>query len=109
MNGNYIISGGDLNQTPPEFKSAFTGNRTDTTQIVIPSDYLPPDWKWLYYNTTPSERNVVAAYNPSTTTTNVFDVFLVSPNISEISVKGIQLNFENSDHNPVIIHVKLNK
>ena len=108
-NGNYIITGGDWNQTPPEFRSAFTGNKTDTTQMVIPSDYLPPDWKWLYDNTTPSERNVVAAYNPSTTTTNVFDVFLVSPNISEISVKGIQLNFENSDHNPVIIHVKLNE
>lgn len=108
-NGNYIITGGDWNQTPPEFSSEFTGNKTDTTQMVIPSDYLPSDWKWLYDNTTPTERNVVAAYNPLTTTTNIFDLFLVSPNISEISVKGIQLNFENSDHNPVIIHVKLNK
>jgi endonuclease/exonuclease/phosphatase family metal-dependent hydrolase len=108
-NGNYIIAGGDWNQTPPDFRSEFTGNKTDTTQMVIPSDYLPPDWKWLYDNRTPSERNVVAAYDPSATTTNVFDVFLVSPNISEISVKGIQLNFKNSDHNPVVIHVKLNK
>jgi endonuclease/exonuclease/phosphatase family metal-dependent hydrolase len=108
-NGNYIITGGDWNQSPPNFRSHFTGNKTDTTQMVIPSDYLPSGWKWLYDIRTPSERNVVDAYDPSTTTTNVFDFFLVSPNISEISVKGIQLNFENSDHNPVIIHVKINK
>jgi endonuclease/exonuclease/phosphatase family metal-dependent hydrolase len=108
-NGNYIITGGDWNQTPPGFRSEFSGNMTDTTQMVIPSDYLPSGWKWLYDNRTPSERNVVAAYDPSETTTNVIDVFLVSPNISEISVTGIQLNFENSDHNPVKIHVKLNK
>jgi len=109
QNGNYIVAGGDWNQTPPDFKSEFNGNKTDTTQMVIPSDYLPPEWKWLYDNRTPSERNVVTAYNPLSTTTNIFDVFLISPNISELSVKGIQLNFENSDHNPVIIHVKLKK
>jgi endonuclease/exonuclease/phosphatase family metal-dependent hydrolase len=107
-NGNYIITGGDWNQTPPQFKSEFTENKTDTTQMVIPADFLPSGWEWLFDNTTPSERNVVAAYNPSTTTTNVFDFFLISPNISIISVKGIQLNFQNSDHNPVKIKVKLN-
>jgi endonuclease/exonuclease/phosphatase family metal-dependent hydrolase len=107
-NGNYIITGGDWNQTPPQFKSEFTGNKTDTTQMVIPADFLPSGWKWLFDNTTPSERNVVAAYNPSTTTTNVFDFFLISPNISMVSVKGLQLNFQNSDHNPVKIKVKLN-
>ncbi len=105
-NGNYIITGGDWNQTPPEFKSAFSGNKTDTTQMVIPTDYLPPDWKWLYDNRTPSERSVVASYNPSSTPTTIFDFFLISPNILEISVEGIQLDFENSDHNPVKIKVK---
>jgi endonuclease/exonuclease/phosphatase family metal-dependent hydrolase len=106
-NGNYIITGGDWNQTPPDFKSEFAGNKTDSTQMVIPSDYLPSDWKWLYDSRTPSERNVVAAYDPSTTPTTIFDFFLISPNISGISVQGIQLDFENSDHNPVLVHVKL--
>jgi exonuclease III len=106
-NGNYIITGGDWNQTPPEFKSDFAGNKTDTTQMVIPSDFLPSDWKWLYDNRTPSERNVIAAYDPSSTTTTIFDFFLISPNISDLSVQGIQLDFKNSDHNPVIIKVKL--
>jgi endonuclease/exonuclease/phosphatase family metal-dependent hydrolase len=109
MNGNYIIAGGDWNQIPPEFKSAFTGNITDTTQMVIPTDYLPADWKWLYDNTTPSERNVLSAYDPASTTTNIFDFFLISPNVVKVSVEGIQLNFENSDHNPVRVKLKLQK
>ncbi len=107
--GNYVITGGDWNQTPPHFVSDFNTNKTDTTQMVIPDDYLPSDWKWVYDNKTPSERNVVTAYDPSSTTTNIFDFFLISPNIMKISVHGIQLNFENSDHNPVITKLKLQK
>ena len=106
-NNNYVIIGGDWNQTPPEFRSAFISNQTDTTNMVIPSDYLPSGWQWLYDNTNPSERSVVAAYDSSVTPTTVFDFFLISPNVQAESVKCINLNFENSDHNPVIIKVKL--
>lgn len=105
--GNYIITGGDWNQTPPDFKSAFTINKTDTTQMVIPSNYLPSEWKWLYDNSIPSERNVVKAYDPASTPTTIFDFFLISPNVEIKSVEGINLNFENSDHNPVRIKVQL--
>jgi endonuclease/exonuclease/phosphatase family metal-dependent hydrolase len=108
-NGNFVIIGGDWNQTPPDFQSHFSANKTDTTQMVIPADFLPSDWKWLFDNTTPSERNVVTAYNPASTTTNIFDFFLISPNIKKVSVEGIQLNFENSDHNPVRVKIKLQK
>jgi endonuclease/exonuclease/phosphatase family metal-dependent hydrolase len=108
-NGNYIITGGDWNQTPPDFKPGFSGNISDTTQMVIPYDFLPSGWKWLYDSKTPSERNVVTAYDPAKTPTTIFDFFLVSPNIKALSVEGILLNFENSDHNPVRIKVKLLK
>jgi endonuclease/exonuclease/phosphatase family metal-dependent hydrolase len=106
-NGNYIITGGDWNQNPPDFKPDFPSNKPDMTQMVIPTDYLPSEWKWVYDNKTPSERNVLTAYDPSSTTTNIFDFFLISPNIMKVSVEGIQLNFENSDHNPVKIKLKL--
>jgi endonuclease/exonuclease/phosphatase family metal-dependent hydrolase len=107
--GNYIVTGGDWNQSPPEFRSAFTMNKTDTTQMVIPATFLPSDWKWLYDNRTPSERNVITPYDPASTTTNIFDFFLISPNIMGISVEGIQLDFQNSDHNPVRIKFRLQK
>jgi endonuclease/exonuclease/phosphatase family metal-dependent hydrolase len=105
--GNYIITGGDWNQTPPDFKQEFTDNQINTDQMMMDSDYLPLEWKWVYDNKTPSNRTVIAAYDPSTTTTTVIDLFLLSPNIKDISVECINLNFENSDHNPVRMKVRL--
>jgi exonuclease III len=105
--GNYVIAGGDWNQCPPGFKPEFAENLVNTEQMVISSGFLPPDWKWVYDSTVPSNRSVVAAYDPATTTTTVIDFFLLSPNIDRLSVKCINLKFENSDHNPVIIRAKL--
>ncbi len=107
--GNYIIAGGDWNQSPPGFKPEFSSNKVNTDQMMMNADYLPSGWQWIYDNKTPSNRSVIAAYDPSTTTTTVIDLFLLSPNIKSLSVECINLNFENSDHNPVRIRVKLLK
>ena len=105
--GNFVIAGGDWNQCPPDFKPAFHGDRVNTSQMVMQSDYLPSEWKWAYDSTTPSNRTVIAAYDHSTTTTTVIDFFLLSPNTEYDYVKCSRLGFTNSDHNPVIIRVKL--
>jgi endonuclease/exonuclease/phosphatase family metal-dependent hydrolase len=111
--GNYVITGGDWNQYPPDFKPAFSANKVFTGKIGnfnltgIESDYMPGEWKWIYDPTTPSVRTLIAAYDPATTPTSVCDIFLISPNIESVSVKCHHLGFANSDHNPVIIQVKL--
>lgn len=105
--GNYIIAGGDWNQSPPDFKPQFSGNKINRAQMVLNSDYLPADWKWSYDNTVPSNRSVNAPYDPMVTTTTVIDFFLLSPNVEDVSVKCIDLDFENSDHNPVILKARL--
>ena len=107
--GNFIIAGGDWNQTPPDFKPDFKKNKVNEGQMMLNSDYLPADWTWSYDNTIPSNRTVIAPYNPSETTTTVIDFFLLSPNISSVSVKCVDLGFENSDHNPVILKAKLKR
>jgi endonuclease/exonuclease/phosphatase family metal-dependent hydrolase len=107
--GNYIMAGGDWNQTPPGFQPEFALNKVNTDQMMINSDFLPPEWKWVYDNKTPSNRSVVTAYDPLSTTTTVIDQFLLSPNIKVKSVQCINLEFENSDHNPVRVKVKLQK
>lgn len=53
-NGNYIIAGGDWNQSPPDFKPDFSGNQVNTLQMMMPSDYLPAEWKWVFDKSTPS-------------------------------------------------------
>ena len=73
----------------------------------IESDYMPGEWKWIFDPTTPSVRTLLAAYDPPTTPTSVCDMFFISPNIESVSVKCYHLGFTNSDHNPVIIQVKL--
>jgi hypothetical protein len=74
---------------------------------MLESNYLPSEWKWAYDNTVPSNRTVSAPYNPATTSTTVIDFFLLSPNIESLAVKCIDLDFRNSDHNPVILKAKL--
>jgi endonuclease/exonuclease/phosphatase family metal-dependent hydrolase len=111
--GNYVIAGGDWNQFPPNYKPAFSGNKVFTGQIGnfnlmgIESDYMQGEWKWIYDPATPSFRTVMAAYDPATTPTSVCDFFLISPNIESVYVKCQDLGFANSDHNPVIMQVKL--
>jgi endonuclease/exonuclease/phosphatase family metal-dependent hydrolase len=105
--GNYIIAGGDWNQSPPDFKPEFSHTLVNKDQMMMTSDYLPSEWKWIYDNSRPSNRSVITSYDPSTTTTTVIDIFLLSPNIRDISIECLNLNFENSDHNPVRIKVRL--
>jgi len=107
QNGNYVIVGGDWNQCPPNFKPDFDGFLMDNeVRTDIASDYLI-DWKWVFQNKVPSNRRVSAIYDKSKTLTTMIDFFVVSPNVEEISVQGIDLNFQNSDHNPVIAKLKL--
>ena len=105
--GNYVIAGGDWNQSPPDFHPEFSKNQVNTKQMTLQPDYLPSGWTWSYDNTVPTNRSVTAAYNPAYTITTVIDFFLLSPNIESISVKCIDLGFKNSDHNPVILKAKL--
>jgi len=105
--GNYIIVGGDWNQSPPNFKPEFVNNKMDNQDRKdIETDYLP-EWTWFYDSKTPSNRRVSAPYNPKTTLTTVIDFYLLSPNVKGISVHTEDLGFKYSDHQPVIARVKL--
>ncbi len=106
--GNYIIVGGDWNQSPPGFKPQFSIDRVKPDQMMMSEDYLPPEWKWVFDDLLPTNRSVDTPYEPGETTATVIDLFLLSPNIESLEVKGIDLRFNNSDHNPVRIKVKLN-
>ena len=107
-NGNYIIVGGDWNQSPPSFKPEYEENVFDSVDFsLIPADYLPPDWNWVFDPKFPTNRRLVKAYIKGETPTTIIDFYLISPNIEMLEVETINLDFRNSDHQPVKAKFKL--
>lgn len=108
--GNYIIVGGDWNQNPPGFDQNMVGKKATPKRFVlnpISSDYLPEDWKWIYDPVTPSNRYLNFPYDKEKSTKVTIDFYLISPNIEDLHVEVIDLDFKNSDHQPVICVLKL--
>jgi len=94
--GNYVIVGGDWNQHPPG-----AGNRP------VPETYLD-GWNWVYDTSVPTNRDLRKPYSEGETPTQVIDFFLCSPNVQPQEVHVIDLKFKFSDHQPVLLTVKLN-
>jgi endonuclease/exonuclease/phosphatase family metal-dependent hydrolase len=110
--GNYVIVGGDFNQTFPEADGLFPV--TDTSNFVAPvisGDFLPAGFRFAVDLTLPTSRLLNKPYNPSDPTMQYYliDGFIISDNITLNSVTTLNLNFRYSDHNPVVMEVMLGK
>jgi len=103
-----VIVGGDWNQNPPGFdpKLFMDGNKGFTFEHV-PETFRPKGWKWAMDKTKATNRNVNESYVKGRTLTTMIDFFIVSPNVSVVSVKTYPNGFVNSDHQPVVLKVKL--
>ena len=101
--GNYIIVGGDWNHElpgsdPKLFKWA--GTWPDWC-VYLPEDFTPEGFTWAVDKSVPTVRNNDKAYQEDVNFVAVIDGMLVSPNVEVQKVTGYDLNFQNSDHNPV--------
>jgi endonuclease/exonuclease/phosphatase family metal-dependent hydrolase len=106
--GNYVIVGGDWNQTPYGFEPAFTGHPFDTVNLTyVEKDYPAADWTWAFDRTLPTNRRVALPYDRATSLTTVIDCYLLSPNILMEEVRNMDLDFRFSDHQPVRLQVRL--
>lgn len=106
--GNFIIVGGDWNQTPAGFEPRFKNDEFDSIQVsYIEEDYLPGEWTWLNDPSVPTNRRLNIPYASGASRTTVIDYYLLSPNLEPVSVKGVNLNFILSDHQPVLARFKL--
>jgi endonuclease/exonuclease/phosphatase family metal-dependent hydrolase len=127
--GNYVIVGGDFNQTFPDAvtTSTMTINGTSTEvnnyhyALKNPSLWqaFPMEKDWFIENhfqfgvdiTTPTCRLLNQPYDSLNLDNNqyyVIDGFIVSNNIIIESIETLNQNFVYSDHNPVSIQIKLN-
>ncbi len=109
--GNYVIAGGDFNQTFPDVDLEKFPIK-DTEHYVpkqIDKDYLPKGWKFAVDLDTPTSRLLNEEYNGSYEKSQVYiiDGYIISPNVKCNSVETIENNFSYSDHHPVKIEIEL--
>lgn len=106
--GKYVIVGGDWNQSPAGFnKHIEDWIFDDENYAEIPESYMDTTWTWAFDTKTPTNRRVKKVYNRDETPTTLIDFYLLSPNIKKKSVKTLDLNFNNSDHHPVVLELVL--
>jgi len=107
--GNYVMVGGDWNQTAPGFdnsKFAKPNGQAVVPQIPIDADYIS-GWHWVYDENIATNRKTSHPYNSTTTFTTIIDFYLLSPNLKVESVSGLDIDFDYSDHQPVKLKFSL--
>ena len=109
--GNYVVAGGDFNQTFP--KTDFKKYPLISTDNFFPSllndEYLPRNMRFVTDYSKPSSRllNKPFSGNYEDTQLYIIDGYIVGPNIEVLKVETIDNNFAYSDHHPVEMHIKL--
>lgn len=108
--GNYVIAGGDFNQTFPDALDAFPMVHTEYwTPGVLEDSILPQGWQFACDLDTPSCRLLNQPYDPDSPDTQLYviDGFILSPNVRLDSVETLDKGFAYADHNPVALAVTL--
>jgi len=106
--GNYVVAGGDWNQCPPDVDpNIFVKEKRKAIQSNIKSGFLPEGWQWIYDKSVATNRKLNEKFVAGQTITALIDFFLISPNIELVEVKGVDMAFAYSDHQPVTMKVKL--
>lgn len=108
--GNYVIIGGDFNQQFPAHPLELVEEGLWEPQSL--GDYdIKEGWAFYDGGDTPTCRLLNKPLDPSDGNTQfyIIDGFIISPNLKLESIETINLNFKNSDHNPVTMTVTLSK
>ncbi len=109
--GNYVIAGGDWNQTFPGVTDIYPNTHPDIWTIgLIEPDSIPAGWTVAYDPSVPTCRLLNRPYDPSdavNTQYYVIDGFVVSPNVRLCACETLDQGFVYTDHNPVRITVEL--
>lgn len=108
--GNYVIAGGDFNQSLPDAGILDKYPIIDDSYYVaeeMDSSILPDTWQWAADTSKPSARllNMPFDANNKNTQYYVIDGFILSPNVKLETIQTIDEKFAYSDHNPVRMEI----
>lgn len=111
--GNYVIAGGDFNQSLPNAGILDKYPIIDDSYYVpeeMDASILPDSWQWAADASNPSARLLNMPFDPNNKNTQyyVIDGFILSPNVKLETVDTINEKFEYSDHNPVKMEISFN-
>jgi hypothetical protein len=73
-----------------------------TPQAVTAAQF-PAEFGVSYDEKIPTNRSNDKPYKAGETYTTLIDYFVHSPNVEVVSVRGIDLQFKHSDHQPVVL------
>ena len=108
--GNYVIAGGDFNQTFSTVDLTKYPKLNDwVCPVINAADY--PDFSFNMDDTTPTCRSLYKTYYDSDKAHHQYymiDGFITSNNIAVNQIETIGLEFKNTDHNPVVMSISLN-
>jgi endonuclease/exonuclease/phosphatase family metal-dependent hydrolase len=102
--GNYCVAGGDFNQVFPEVLDAFPIQANKYfTPGVVDSSLFGEGWILAADPSAPSCRSLDKPYDGNRENHQFYSIdgFILSPNVEMLSVQVQDLDFKNSDHNPV--------
>ncbi len=101
--GNYVIAGGDFNQTFAGMDKYPITNTENWVPGIISSDTLPEHFSFAVDDTYPTCRLLNAPYTGSYETSQVYviDGFIISDNIKISDISVVNTDFEYTDHQPV--------
>ena len=108
--GNYIIAGGDFNQSFSNAKAPYKVYPEQWQPAFLDvSEYLD-DWQFIMNNDVPTCRSLYMPLtgNESSLQYYMIDGFILSKNITVDSYEIEDLGFKNSDHNPQVLEITLN-
>ncbi|AWZ47424.1 endonuclease [Clostridiaceae bacterium 14S0207] len=107
--GNYVVIGGDWNHEIPGINlDGFTSKDPWPNWLKeVPKEFNPKGFKWYADSKVPTCRDAGKPYVKGDNFVCVIDGFMVSDNIDVTDVRGLNLDFKYSDHNPVMMKFKL--
>lgn len=103
--GNYVIAGGDFNQTFPNCDSYPLLDESYWQPGTL--ETLKYGWKYACDDSVPTCRLLNEPYDRKDAQYYVIDGFIVSPNVIIKQVRTLDEDFVYSDHNPVLLEVEL--
>lgn len=106
--GNFVIAGGDWNQTLIKDFQLDPNLLTEWTPGSLDWDSLP-NWEIGVDEKNPTNRSLIKPYigNEDKLAEFFIDGFIVSPNVEIIETKVHRMNYKYSDHEPVRMDFRL--